>query len=523
MSNTIAGSDGYLMGIDFGTESVRVAIFDTRGTPVTFAATSYKTTHPRGGWAEQDPEEWLRCLEASSQKALAKAGISPASILGISYDATTMTVCALDKNGDALRPAIMWMDVRATEQAARAEKSDSVARRYNGDGTAPATAEWYPFKAAWLKEKEPDTYAKAYRLVDAPDWITYQLTGEWTQNINSAALRMYYNRAEGGWPTDFYETIGCGDVFDKIPERVVDLGEVVGTLTTRAATMLGLRPGIPVAQGPADAWAGQIGLGVVTPGKLALITGSSHVLSGQSADPIHGKGFFGAYTDGVVKGQYTVEGGQVSTGSVLKWFKDNFARDMVAAAERTGLNVYELLNAQSKHLPPGSDGVIINEYFQGNRTPYTDSKARGIIWGLSLHHGPEHIYRAIQEAVCYGTAHNLRAMEEHGFKATEMVACGGSTNSRDWMQMHADVTGVPVTLTEVGDAVVLGSCMLAAVGAGVHDTLDDAAAAMVHTRDTLQPRQDVHEEYQFYVDQYCASYPALQELTHTLVDHEAAK
>ena len=523
MSNTVAGSDGYLMGIDFGTESVRVAIFDTKGTPVTFAATPYKTTHPRGGWAEQDPEEWLRCLEASSAKALSNAGVSPASILGISFDATTMTVCALDQNGNALRPAIMWMDVRATEQAARAEGTQSVAKKYNGDGTAPATAEWFPFKAAWLKENEPDTYNKAYRLIDAPDWITYHLTGEWTININSAAHRMYYNRDEGGWPEDFYGEIGCGDVFDKLPERVVDLGEVVGTLTTKAASRLGLRPGIPVAQGPADAWAGQIGLGVVTPGKMALITGSSHVFTGQSAESIHGKGFFGAYTDGVVKGQYTVEGGQVSTGSVLKWFKDNFARDLVHAAERTGLNVYDLLNAQSKSLPPGADGLIINEYFQGNRTPYTDSKARGIIWGLSLHHGPEHIYRAIQESVCYGTAHNLRAMQAQGFEVNEIVACGGSTKSRDWMQMHSDVTGVPITLTEVGDAVALGASMLAAVGAGVYPDIQAAADAMVHTRETLEPRQDVHEEYKFYVDKYTQSYPAMQSITHELVDHEAAK
>ena len=318
----------YLLGIDFGTESVRAAIFDLAGRPVSFAATAYRTTHPHPGWAEQDPEEWWEALQASCRKVIAASGVSPAAIKGISYDATTMTVVAMDKRGEALRPAIMWMDVRATEQAARAEKSDSVARLYNGRGTAPATAEWYPFKAAWLRENERETYDAAFRLVDAPDWVTYKLTGEWTTNINSAALRMYYNRDHGGWPVDFYETIGCGDVFDKIPEKVVDLGTPVGELSVIAAQLLGLHPGTPVAQGPADAWAGQIGLGVVDPGVMALITGSSHVLTGQTDKPIHGKGFFGAYTDGVVKGQYTVEGGQVSTGSVLKWFKDNFARDL---------------------------------------------------------------------------------------------------------------------------------------------------------------------------------------------------
>ena len=214
----------YLLGIDYGTESCRVAIFDLAGRPLTFAATPYKTTHPRPGWAEQDPEEWWKALQASCHRAIAAAGISPAAIAGISYDATTLTMVAMDERGNELRPAMMWMDVRATEQAARAENSDSVARLYNGAGVSPATAEWYPFKAAWLREHEPETYRRAAHLVDAPDWVTFKLTGEWTTNINSAAIRMYYNRDKGGWPEDFYETIGCDDVFDKIPGRVLDLG-----------------------------------------------------------------------------------------------------------------------------------------------------------------------------------------------------------------------------------------------------------------------------------------------------------
>ncbi|WP_394277349.1 FGGY family carbohydrate kinase, partial [Luteococcus sp.] len=134
----------YLMGIDYGTESCRVAIFDIVGRPVTFAATPYATTHPRPGWAEQSPEDWWLALQASCHKAMASSGIQAHEIAGISYDATTMTVVPMNDHGVELGNAIMWMDVRATEQAARAEKSDSVARLYNGAGTAPATAEWYP-------------------------------------------------------------------------------------------------------------------------------------------------------------------------------------------------------------------------------------------------------------------------------------------------------------------------------------------------------------------------------------------
>lgn len=512
--------DAYVLGIDYGTESCRVAIFDLSGRPVEFAATGYPTLHPGAGRAEQRPEDWWDALRSSARQALAASGVRPEQIVGIGSDATTMTVVALDADGHALRPAILWMDVRATEQAARAASSTSVARRYNGGGTAPATAEWYPFKAAWLREHEPDTYRRAHRLVDAPDWLTHRLTGEWSVNINSAALRMYHDRDHGGWPVDFYEHVGCGDVFDKLPERVLDLGTPVGGLSREAAEWLGLRPGTPVAQGPADAWAGQIGLGVVTPGRLALITGSSHVITGQTDRAVSGRGFFGAYTDGVVPGQYTVEAGQSSTGSVLRWFKDHFAHDAVAEAGRRGISAYDVLNERSAHLPPGADGLVVNEWFQGNRTPYTDSKARGLVWGLTLAHTPAHLWRALQEGICFGTAANLAVMEEAGVRVDELVACGGFTRSRELMQRHADVAGKPITLTEVADAVALGSAMVGAVGAGVYPDLAAAAAAMVRDRGTIEPDAARHEQYAPYLDLYRSAYPQMARLTHELVDLE---
>ncbi|MFT0762675.1 FGGY-family carbohydrate kinase [Scrofimicrobium sp. R131] len=511
----------FLLGIDFGTESCRAAIFDLQGHPIGFAATPYPTHHPRPGRAEQDPGDWWEALKASVHRVMNETGVRAKDIASISYDATTMTVVAMDQNGQALTRAIMWMDVRATDQSARAETIEHWARDYNGQGTMPATAEWYPFKAAWLRENDPDTYHAAYRLVDAPDWLTFRLTGEWTVNINSAAQRMYYNRDRGGWPVEFYEHIGCGDVFEKLPERVVDLGSPVGGLTPTAAADLGLLPGTPVAQGCADAWAGQIGLGVVEPGKIAVITGSSHVITGQSANPAYGAGFFGGFTDSVVKGQYTVEGGLVSSGSVLKWFKDNFARDITQAAERLDMNPYRVLDERASKLPIGCDGLIINEYFQGNRTPYTDSKARGAMLGLTLATNPELMYRAIEEAVCYGVAHNLKVFKDAGFQPKELVAAGGATKSKQWMQMHADVTGLPVVLTEVGDAVVLGSCMLAAVGAGLYPSIQDAARNMVRETERIEPDPAAHEEYQFYLDKYMRLYPQVQQLSHEIVDRQA--
>jgi FGGY-family pentulose kinase len=509
----------YLLGIDYGTESCRAGVFDTAGRPLASEATTYGLTHPRPGWAEQDPDEWWSALVRSVRTVMDRAGVPPDSIAGLSVDATTCTVVALDGAGRHLRPAIMWMDVRAADQARRIGESDHPARKYNGGG--PVSAEWLPSKLLWLKEREHDTYTQARHIVDAPDWATFRLTGRLTANINTAAVRGYHDRDTGGWPASFYEEIGLEDAVEKLPPDVLDLGTPVEGLSREAAEELGLRPGTPVAQGGGDAWVGQIGLNVVTPGRMALITGSSHVLIGQTDHALSGAGFFGAYTDAVIPGQYTVEGGQVSTGSVLKWFKDYFCKDLAPEAKAAGVSLYDYMNDRIVDLPPGSDGLVVLDYWQGNRTPYTDPLARGMMWGFSLHHSPLHVYRAIQEGVCYGTAHILRAMHDAGFDVREFVAAGGFTKSRQLMQLHADVSGVPITFTEVGDAVILGGAILSATGAGLFPSIGQAAAAMVHETDTIEPDASRHEQYQFFVDVYAETYPRMRDLVHRVTEKVA--
>lgn len=511
-------AEQYLLGIDFGTESCRVGIMTLDGKPVTFAATSYVTYRPRPGWAEQSPDDWWAALVASSRKALSDSRIRPEQILGIGYDATSYTLVPMDANGRALRNAIMWMDVRATRQAARANSLESRVRRYNAGGTQPSSAEWAPFKLAWLKENEPDLYASSRWLLDAPDWLGAQLTGVFANNTCSASIRMYHDRTQGGFLHEVYDVAGCGDVFDKLPEAVNPIGTHLGNLTGGAADALGLRAGTPVAQGGIDAEHGMVGLNVLKPGRMSLTTGSSHVLLGQADRPISGTGFWGAFTDAVMPGLYVVEASGVSTGSVLNWFKDHFAQDVLTMAEARGVSPFDILNEQSRHLPPGSEGLIVNEYFQGNRTPYSDSRARGVILGLSLSHRPYHVFRAIQEAVCYGVALNLKSFAGSGFAPTEMVMCGGATRSPEWVQMHADVTGIPVVLTDVGDAVVLGSCILAAAAGGAYDSVEAAADAMVHEKDVVEPRTEEHEAYVGLVGVYSRLYPAVQSLQHELSD-----
>ena len=507
----------YLVGIDFGTGGVRVGIFDREGFPVIFEAAEFATHHPRPGQAEQDPDDWWSSLVTAMRAALAGSGVSADEIAGISLDATASTVMAVDAQDRPLRPAIMWMDVRASDQARRIEETGDRALKYCGFGAV--SAEWGVPKAMWLKENEPQTYESAKRICDCADWVIARLTGEWAGSINIAAAKFFHDRDEGGYPESLYGAVGIDDVLEKFPQPVLDLGVVVGGLRTEVAQELGLKPETPVAEGAIDAHAGALGLGVVEPGVLALITGSSHVMIAQAAEPIHGQGFWGAYTDAMVPEQYTVEAGQVSTGTVVAWFKNHFAGDAVEEARRRGVDPYDVLTELARDVPVGSDGLVVLDYFQGNRSPHTDPLARGVIWGLSLSHGPGHVFRAIIEGICYGTEDIFRTMRGHNFQPRLNVVSGGPTKSELWMQLHADVSNVPISFTRVGEAPVLGSAMLAAVGAGIYPDVHAAAERMVHTERTIEPDPARHEEYAFWVDRYIETYPQMKDLMHKSVRH----
>lgn len=494
-----------VMGIDAGTESVRVGLFDLQGNEIAFGATEYKTYHPQPGWAEQDPHEWWSALVSSTHKAMQQANASKEQIIGISLDATACSVVMCKEDGTPLNRALIWMDVRATEEAAFIASTNDDALKYNGYGNV--SAEWMPCKALWLKKHDAENYHKADKILEFADWYMFKLTGRWMANICNTTTRWYYNREEGGWPRGFYEKIGLGDLLDKFPQEVNDLGVHVGGLCKQAAEELGLREGTPVGQGGVDAFVGLIGLGVVKPGRLGLITGSSHLLLGLTETSIHAKGVFGSFPDAIVPGLKMVEGGQVSTGSIIKWFRSNFCRDLEEVAKAKGVSVYDLLTEKASQLPPGSDGLLVLDYWQGNRTPFVDPNVRGMIYGLSLKHGREHIFRAIMEGIAYGTEHIIQTFKQNGFEASELYLAGGASNNPLYMQIHADVSNTVINVPEVAQAPSLGSAILASVAAGAYKSIPEAAENMVRYKTRIEPNPENHEKYKALSQQYQLAHP----------------
>lgn len=490
----------YFLTADGGTESLRTRIYDIEGRCVASHAEPYETNFLPGARAEQQPEDWWDCLCKATRACLAEAGLKPDQIESMACATTCCTVVALDGAGNPLRPALMWMDVRASDEAAAVLATGDERLKFNGNGSGPVSAEWMIPKALWIKRNEPDIYDKAVTICEYQDFLTLRLTGERCASLNNVGLRWHYDNRDGGWAETLVTKLGMADLVEKWPSRVAAPGEVVGNLTAQAAEALGLTTQTKLVQGGADALIGMIGLGVYQPGQLCMITGSSHLQFGVTEQSFNAKGMWGAYPDIVYPDRFIIEGGQTSTGSIINWLKRFVGGEMD----------FEEMNRKAALLPPGSEGLVVQDHFQGNRTPHTDALSRGAITGLTLVHEPHHVFRAIIEGISFGTRAILDAFAKGGYQGTEMVVGGGATGSDLWMQIHADVAGIPLRIPASTDGPSLGSAILAAHGAGHFATIDEGIETMVKPGRLIEPDPKATLAYDEIYQKYQALYPALK-------------
>ena len=505
-------SPPYVLCLDGGTESIRAGIFDRSGNLLSTSSSAYTTHFTKPGWAEQDPGEWWTAAVRAIKDCLALAPVWVEDVQGISLDATTCTLLALGADMQPLLPAFLWMDVRAASQA---ERIFAIARAHPALAYSPAgsNAEWMLSKALWLAENQPELYARTAHFLEYTDWLVYRLTGKLVLNLNTVTQRWYYNHRTWKFPASLYGQLGIPDLIGKIPQEVVPAGQAVGVLLPEVARILGLSEGITVYQGGGDAFIGLLGLNVTRPGKIGLITGSSNVLAGFTAQEFHHSSLYGAFPDAVVPGLFLVEGGQSSTGANLAWFKRTFARDLPEQ------KAYQILDREAAAVLPGAGGLVALDYFQGNRTPYTDSKARGALWGLSLSSNRGQVFRALLESIAFGSRLILDSLAENGNPADQVFACGGATRSELFMQIYADICGIPISVVKVADAPLVGDAVLAFTGMGVYADMATAAESMVKFDRHYLPNPDFGQEYQFYFELYKDTYHQLKSLMHRLSDH----
>ena len=498
-------SDGsrFVLSIDGGTESLRVGIIDETGRIVAKASSAYSTHFPHDGWAEQDPRSWWIALIESVQSCISSSSIPIKDIEAICLDATTCTLVTLDADDEINGPALLWMDVRATEESRRVEATEHPAMKYSPTG---CSAEWMLCKALWIRKHLPDRYAGTSLFLEYGDWLVHRLTGVLSVNLNIATQRWFYNARDWKFPIDLYNELGASDLEERIPESIIPAGEYIGDLTNVAANDLGLVAGVPVFAGGGDAFVASVGLGITSSGTMAMIAGSSNVFVTEAATEIHVPGIFGGFPDSIIPGLWLMEAGQVSSGSILAWYRKNFLRDLDEQ------DAYSIMDREAASVEEGSGGIIVLDNFQGNRSPHTDSSARGAIWGLSLGTDRAEIFRALMEGIAYGAEQILRVFRANDLPVPEIIASGGATKSELYMQIISDVTGVPIRFARESDATLVGCAVIAATGLGWYKDLPTASNKMVEIVGTIYPNEISHQRYLPLIAQHAETYKHLKEL-----------
>ena len=486
-----------MMGIDGGTGGIRVGLYDRSGNCLSFAMKEYATTYPRPGYVEQDPADWWKTLKETVSEALNKGQISKDQLSAMAFDTTCTSVVVCRKDGTPLRPCIIWMDVRAAREAE--ELFEKTSEFYS--------PEWMPPKLAWLKRNEKEIYDAAEVFCEYQDWLAYKLTGKWCINNNTACNWAY--SINDGFSRKIYAALDIEDALDRFPSsEVYRVGEKIGELSAEAAEYLGLNKGLPIAQAGIDSSIGLLGMGINRPGKIGMITGSSNLAMALNERPLLNPTGSNNGPDNLIRGYYTDYVAQSASGSILSWYRKQFCADLS----------YKQLDEEAEKIPIGSNGLILLDYFQGNKEPYHDNKVKGMFYGLSLAHTRADLYRAILEGVAFGSERMLDVFRDKGVKIEEMSIAGGSARSDLWMQIHADVSNIRINVPKDTNAPCLGCAIACAVMLGIYPDLKTAVDQMVSYEKTYYPDPQAHQRYRKIYELYKSFYPAAKDWMHSFTD-----
>jgi L-ribulokinase len=487
----------FAIGIDFGTESGRAVLVDCAdGTEWGTSVYAYpngvideRLPSPHDGivlepdWALQDPADYVRTVQGTVPAVLAETGVDPAKVIGVGIDFTACTMLPTLADGtplcqlDELRAephawVKLWKHHAAQPEADRindvaAGRNEPWLERYGGR----ISSEWFFAKALQILDEAPEVYARADRLIEAADWIVWQLTGVETRNSCTAGYKAMWSKQDG-FPGEAY--FAALDprfehvVDEKLSRRVVPIGDRAGGLSPQAAAWTGLRAGTAVAVANVDAHVSAPAATVTRPGTMVAIMGTSicHILLGDRLAQV--RGMCGVVEDGVVPGLFGYEAGQSAVGDIFAWFVESSvpASYHELAASR-GVDIHEVLAQEAALLRPGESGLLALDWWNGNRSVLVDADLQGLLVGMTLATRPPEIYRALIEATAFGTRVIIESFENAGVAVDEVVACGGlPERNKLLMQIYADVTGRTFRVAASRQAPALGSAMFGAVAAG---------------------------------------------------------
>lgn len=490
----------YVIGVDCSTTAAKAVVWNAQGDALSQDRRTFELSQPRPGWGEQNAEDWWTATTAAIRRAVQTVDTSRLGALSITHQRESF-VC-LDTSGLPLRPAMLWLDTRAT---AEVEKfgTDEV-HRITGKPANPTPA-WY--KLLWLMANEPDTVSRIGRVVDVQGFLVHRLIGEWVTSWASADPLGLVDMTTFDYDDALLSAVGLDR--GQLSELRAP-GSVLGTIRDDVAAQLGLPAGLPVVAGAGDGQCAQLGTGITSPGRAYLNLGTGIVSGTLSENYSYGMEY--RTLSAAVPGAYTLEtflgGGTYN----LNWFVEKFS-GVDPRALGLDLTPEQVLETAAAKLPPGSDGLLALPYWAGALTPYWDHNARGVLLGLTGVHGKSHVYRALLE----GIAFEQRLLTSGAEKAlstpvTDVVALGGGSRSPVWCQIIADVMQRRVSVVREPESTCLGAGMLAAAAVGLHESIPAAAAMMSGVSTSFEPEPQAAATYDRLYEVYRDIYPSTREL-----------
>ncbi len=489
-----------LLGIDAGTTSVKAGLFEPEGGCVSIARQSYPLDTPAPDRVEADASRyWDACCSATRQ-VLAGSRRDPRQISALAVSSQGETIIPVDEHGQAIGPAIVWLDNRARDEARQlsAMFGDQV---YARTGIVEIVPTWSACKILWIKNHAPQLLASTRKFLLVQDFLVLRMTGSLVTDGSVACTTLLYDIVRHSWWDEILQAIGLSA--GCLPE-ISKPGAVVGRLTGPASAAMGLPQGLPVVLGGMDQAAGAVGAGNIVPGIVSETTGAA--LAIQVTIPAHVGRMETPILPVCVHSApdlYLFEPFSPTAGLALQWFRDTFGPTDLGADEG-----YDRLTDLASGVPAGSDGLLMLPHLMGAGSPEYNPLARGVFCGISLGHHQGHFVRAILEAVAYLLRRNLDLVSDAGIRVAEIRSSGGAARSPLWCQIKADVCGLPVARLQQEEAALLGDAMLAGVACGELSGLAEASQSMVSISGRWVPGEQQPA--------YRASYARYGELNATL-------
>jgi len=504
-----------LLGIDIGTTSCKIGVYDLKGNIVAQSSQSYPTYQPAPREIEQNPEEWWKALKIAIARIRKNSKIKGSSIVGIGLSGQTPTQVFVDREGKILRPAITWRDTRSMKEAAWLRRVVGKRRMEEFLGMdLPIQPNWPPARLLWLRRHEPQVLKKTFKILQAKDFIGYRLTGSFFSD--RWCSKGTVNLKTGKVASDFLKLVGIPE--DVVPE-IHRPYEVAGKVKKEVGTEIGIPGGIPVVAGWSDAICGMLATGSLSgPGRAFNITGTSEIVGITSLSlPRITYGLM-SIPAAVTETVSVLYGPTQSGGDSLKWAGEAlFGREEKTGSEVLSFAGLDSLLSRARSITPGSNGMIFLPYLEGERAPIWDANARGLFIGIRRTHGRAHFVKSILEGVAYSVRHLIEIAERAvGTRVEKIRIAGGGAKIDLWNQIRADVTAKFIEKLQVLETGTLGAAMLASVGIAASKSLREASKQMVHVIGIVEPEREHAREYHKMFRIYRKLYPLLRPIFHEL-------